>query len=501
MEDLRVLEQQQRESQRKLATIKLTKQHKQTQKVTLETKLVSLKYANGQRRAQLTRARDVLHRSACQMGSAKLRSDKSGANLKDFDEKLTIALASARSMQVLRRKIDGGLVHIRNKDSVIKRLILESLEQVRALAKEEVHLTSCEQSFRQKILENNRKTSFYMEGATKFRLEISGLEEDLAAAKHMEASTKLRADSIAAEIELEDKRHFTTIQAMSEKLQQIQLSKCTIVSQTCSYDEEIKRQTQMIHEAWERVVEIQKEEGQDLSYEPVDGSPIPSLNIEGIRLDCEALDQELWTAKTTNSNVIADSDHHVAAMNTLRAESVVIKEEINAIHKEAESAHERESERCDTYKRYIIDLDTERKSVDDLQKSVSDLRKAQEDEKIRLEQMLINQAEAIQNAEAEQVESLLYIAEDEAVIESLQASNAITKSDNAAKIMDAKQNAENARSMYESVRQEVETFKEQTKKELDQELEAMERAQSIMIEESQAEIVQLCSRKFTDIRN
>ena len=84
---------------------------------------------------------------------------------------------------------------------------------------------------------------------------------------------------------------------------------------------------------------------------------------------------------------------------------------------------------------------------------------------------------------------------------SLQASNAITKSDNAAKIMDAKQNAENARSMYESVRQEVETFKEQTKKELDQELEAMERAQSIMIEESQAEIVQLCTRKFTDIRN
>ena len=141
------------------------------------------------------------------------------------------------------------------------------------------------------------------------------------------------------------------------------------------------------------------------------------------------------------------------------------------------------------------------RSVDDLQKSVSDLRKAQEDEKIRLEQMLINQAEAIQNAEAEQVESLLYIAEDEAVIESLQASNAITKSDNAAKIMDAKQNAENARSMYESVRQEVETFKEQTKKELDQELEAMERAQSIMIEESQAEIVQLCTRKFTDIRN
>lgn len=499
MEDLRVLEQQQRESQRKLATIKLTKQHKQTQKVTLETKLASLKYANGQRRAQLTRARDVLHRSACQMGSAKLRSDKSGANLKDFDEKLKIALASTRSMQVLRRKIDGGLVHMRNKDSVIKRLILESLEQVRALEKEEERITSCEQSFRQKILENNQKTNMYLEDITKFRLEISGLEDDLASAKHMEASTKLRAESIAAEIESEDKRHFATMQAMSEKLQEAQRSKCTIASQTSSYNEELVRQTHMIHMTWMKVVEIQKEEGQDLSYEPVDGSPIPTLDVDGIRLDVEALDQELMTVKSTHSNVIADSEHHVAAMITIRAEYLVVKEEINAIRKEAESTRARECERCEKYKQYTIDLDAERKSVDDLHISVSELRKAKEDEKTRLEQRLINQAEAIQNAEAEQVESLLYIAEDEAVIESLKASDALAMSENAAKITDAKQNAENARSMYECVCVEAETFKEQSKKELHQALDDIERAQNIMIEESQSEIVQMCTRKFTDI--
>jgi hypothetical protein len=122
MEDLRVLEQQQLESQRKLAAIKLTKQHKLEQRSTLESKLSSLKYANGEQRAQLVRARDVLSRCTRELGAAKLRSGRSSEALKAFDGRLKRALLSVRSLQVGRRKLDSEIVVLRNKESIILRL-------------------------------------------------------------------------------------------------------------------------------------------------------------------------------------------------------------------------------------------------------------------------------------------------------------------------------------------------------------------------------------------
>eukprot|EP00957_Ditylum_brightwellii_P159793 12162858-Ditylum_brightwellii.AAC.1 len=74
MEDLRVLEQQQRESQHMLQSIKLTREHKLEQRASLENKLSSVKYSNGERRAQLSRARDVLSKSTRELGTARLHS-------------------------------------------------------------------------------------------------------------------------------------------------------------------------------------------------------------------------------------------------------------------------------------------------------------------------------------------------------------------------------------------------------------------------------------------
>ena len=100
MEDLRILEQQQRDSQRLLASIKLTKQHKLEQRISLETKLSSLKYSNGESRAQLFRARDVMSKSTRELGTAKIHSERSSENLKKFDDKLKRTLSHVRGLQV-----------------------------------------------------------------------------------------------------------------------------------------------------------------------------------------------------------------------------------------------------------------------------------------------------------------------------------------------------------------------------------------------------------------
>jgi len=88
MEDLRVLEQQQRESQRLLASTKQTKKHRLDHRIALENKLSSLKYSNGESKQQLLRSREVLSRITRELGEARLRGGNYNDNLKRFDERL-----------------------------------------------------------------------------------------------------------------------------------------------------------------------------------------------------------------------------------------------------------------------------------------------------------------------------------------------------------------------------------------------------------------------------
>ena len=60
MEDLRILEEQQQDSQRKLKQVKTLKHNRLEHRSTVENQLNSLKYKNGEHRAQLNRKHEVL---------------------------------------------------------------------------------------------------------------------------------------------------------------------------------------------------------------------------------------------------------------------------------------------------------------------------------------------------------------------------------------------------------------------------------------------------------
>lgn len=496
MEDLRVLEQQQRESQRKLATIKLTKQHKQNQKTSLETKLASLKYANGQRRAQLTRAREVLHKSSCQLGTAKLRSENSDANLKDFDNRLKIALASARNMQVLRRKNDGGLILMRNKDSVMKRLFMECFERSKALEKELESLKNHEQSLRNTMQESNHKTKLNMDETSKVRMEISGFEEDLASAKQMEASTKLRAESIAAEIESEGKRHADNMQAMILKIDQVRLKKATLVHQKKSFEEGIEDMAKETHFLWNHVVKIQKDEQLTLSVEPVDGAPIPLLNPEFFRKAVEELNNEVKSVEADKATILFSTEQQAMAMVELQAEALATKQEADTVRRATEATLKWELDRRNNFKQLAVDLETDRKNVADFRKAVAELEAGQEEEKRRLTQHLLDRADDIHIAKTKQIELRQKIAEHEGTIHLLTESWDSVKTEYTSKICHAEQVAEKARMDYEAARQEVSTYDQQAKDELRREVEEVERAQNIMVEETQTEISKILKSEF-----
>ena len=86
MKDLQILEEQQRESHRKLQTARETKQRMEMQRASLEHELGDLKYRDGQVRAELAQIRQMLSTGQRKLYSVRSDADKAGFNLRDFDQ-------------------------------------------------------------------------------------------------------------------------------------------------------------------------------------------------------------------------------------------------------------------------------------------------------------------------------------------------------------------------------------------------------------------------------
>ena len=85
MKDLRILEDQQRESQRRLHTARLAKQRAERQHSELEAKLGELKFANGQSRALLQRMHEVLAESHKAVATMRNNVDDADRDLHMFN--------------------------------------------------------------------------------------------------------------------------------------------------------------------------------------------------------------------------------------------------------------------------------------------------------------------------------------------------------------------------------------------------------------------------------
>lgn len=86
MKDLRILEEQQKESQRSLQAARETKKKKEAQLVKLEHFLGDLKYKDGQIRTELNRARESLALGQRQLSSVKNNAENAADFLRNFNE-------------------------------------------------------------------------------------------------------------------------------------------------------------------------------------------------------------------------------------------------------------------------------------------------------------------------------------------------------------------------------------------------------------------------------
>jgi len=491
MEDLRVLEEQQRDSQRKLAQVKVVKQNRLERRTVIESQLAALKYKNGEHRAQLNRAIEVLSKSTREMEAVKLEASSKDERLKALDKKLKKALIKSREHQTYRRKIDARLVNIRSKESVCHRLLCALRDDVTVAMKNLAVAKNSEQQLRHATTQINSRVKEVSEETSKVRAEVSGIAEDLRSAKQMQASTKLRAGSIAAEIDAEDTRHNKYIDAMKAHLLAAQEKKTTARSERELMENELKLKHSKMHELWLDVVTIQKEERHDPSPEPTEHGACPYLDVESIVKSVREEERLLANGTDVTTALRANRDRQNELTQQLEAEHDTLISESNAISGASEKAHIVELGRTTQHEKFLADLEREREEAANLRTSLVDLEAGGKHEKECLKGKLEEQGEVITDKQvvldglkqstAEKKEALI---KSKHLLES-------EKSQSTVGVEKTKKDAEGAKAKFETAKGEVEGLRNFRDAELDQEVEEIERAQNIMAESTKETIAHL----------
>ena len=377
MEDLRVLEQQQRDSQRLLASTKLTKQHKLEQRLSLETNLSTLKYSNGEARAQLQRARDVLSKSTRELGAAKVQSERSSDNLKRFDVKLRKTLGHVRGLHSKRRQVEQAIGKLRNANSVLSHRERTIIEQIKSKEMERDDVKHREKLLIKSIHTSKRKVQEFVEGTIQMRSELSELQSDLTLAQQMEASTKYRVDALKIECKTEHRRHEEGKGNVLLRIKELNVEKMEIEKKIIDKSKDIDVTMNALTEAFEYCVRVQKEDGFKISTSPTTAA----LDIDGIRKLTEVDESNVRVVQEEESALVQKTKTIEDEIKNLQSTNVQIDEEANQVQQNLVQMQNDEDSRKKAHESFMAEFQKEKEEVDELRKSVARLREDQDTNK------------------------------------------------------------------------------------------------------------------------
>jgi len=199
---LKVLEQQQRDSQLKLANARQLMQERNQQSCVLETKLGSLTYANGELRAQITQYRETLSVSNRSLSSRKLMGDRANTNIRNFEKNLKKGLISSRVNAATLSKIDSVFILLEAKAKHVTRIKITLKGKIAELESDFGTQVRDDETMRSTV---NQQVVRFQDGANQLatiRTESVVCDRDFLASQNMEQTTRAQTKALKAEMAL-----------------------------------------------------------------------------------------------------------------------------------------------------------------------------------------------------------------------------------------------------------------------------------------------------------
>jgi hypothetical protein len=377
LEDLRVLEQQQREAQQKLANARATKVHRVEQHVAMESKLEHLKYSNGELRAQLRQSREILSCGTRALGARRLASGRASDDIREFERKLKKGLLSARMISASRRKIDSIFIVVENKQAVLMRLKLEAKEKLTVWETKMSKVQRSEEILRTSIQQEVVRGQKCAEDIATLRADNSESERDLLAAQSMEESTKLRSEAVQAQIVSETKHHDELVSEAKTQIENHEKVERDITSGEALLAKELQEKAPELHQAKQRIREYQQDEG--LHPDP----PSADINANCPLFDRQHFEKSLETDGSNAKTKAAENEVLRKSIELLR--STLTKTEEDA-HRRKETASSlatstqqlqvNEEERREDLMLFQNELERDRAEVCKLEQSAKEFEEA-----------------------------------------------------------------------------------------------------------------------------
>jgi len=459
MNDIRILEQQQRDSHRMLESIKLTKAHKLEQKSSLETKLSNLRFRNAEFRTELARANKQLSLSHRELLEAKSRSEASRKATNRFDAKLKRAIGVARVLGAYQNKIESAMIALNETEARLnffKGRVMGKLNAAMVRRDETKHRHCL---LLKAIHTNQQKERAILEDISKVRSEIAGYESDLSSAQKMESQTKLRVETIEHEIVMERKRHEETLANLKIKSQEVERSKATTIESIQEKKALVEGKKAQLSKVWNQCYKIRKAEGHYTPEEPQWGvDQVPSLDVSRIRLRVNAEEENLNSKKTEKDKLKGQVENAKARIQSYREEAAEKHEQATSICKNAERDRSTEILRKENIQKAIAEADLEFLEVERLRNSIKKLTATQEKSAEDLKSKEYMHEKSIASLEDEISETLAAITEMEETVAEFKDNCAKREEKVAIEIETAKKHSDHVRIAFENAQKRAHEF-------------------------------------------
>jgi chromosome segregation ATPase len=374
MKDLRVLEQQQHESQRKLQQAQDTKQRRFEHHAVLEANLEQIKYQNGQNRAELSHMNNLLSKGQRSLGTARLIAGRAGDDLRDYDRKLKLALASKRATLAHQQKQERMLAEIRNKIAIVWRLKDEAEEHVDKGKMEIANIREREEALQQDVRAEVVKQQVLDDKTTQARHETRALQQDFKKVQEYELSAKARIEEIKKESVSENQSQSDTVASMDSKLDSEDSSAKETQAEIVRMQEQIAKKKESRNMVWNRTIRIQQAQGHPPSLPPTESNTPPVFDIarlqEAVATETKAATDEV-TAKAELTATANALEVDVAKADT---EAQAKAQEILELKKSNEEAKRVESDRREQATKFLADLDNLEEETKALESTLAELR-------------------------------------------------------------------------------------------------------------------------------
>ena len=247
MEDLRILEQQQKDAQRKLSQTRLTKENKQQQLSSRQMNLEKKKYANGELRAQIHQYHDALKFAQRGVSARKLATDRNKADIEEFSRRLDNGRKSLRRFKICRRKVESALIQLEGKTEILTRHKARVKQELAEMKNSLVEAEQNEQALRASIQQQLNLIQVKNRTLSDIRADNRVQDQEMLEAKNMEESTKIRADSLIGQIASEEKRKTDIIFKRDAQIEESKVAE----------SKEAAAEAELVHKVEESAEELQ----------------------------------------------------------------------------------------------------------------------------------------------------------------------------------------------------------------------------------------------------